>query len=181
MKAKEMFPMKLLLLGSLMVFALSSAVAKDKSSAKPVTVNLQDGQGKNVGTAALSKAPHGVKISLNVHDLPAGQHGIHVHQNAKCEGPDFKSSGGHFNPDGKKHGLESPDGPHAGDIPNFTVDAKGKAKTSVVAPNVTLADDPHSVFSGGGTSLMVHAKADDYKTDPSGNSGDRIACGVITH
>jgi len=157
------------------------AVAAAKSSApKPVTVKLQNGQGKDVGAATLSQAAHGVSIKLNVHDLPAGDHGIHIHQTAKCEGPDFKSAGAHLNPDSKKHGLQSPDGPHAGDIPNFVADVKGKSKATVVAPNVTMGDDAHSIFAGGGTALVIHAKADDGKTDPSGNSGDRIACGVIT-
>jgi len=163
----------------MLAFALSPAYAKGNKDPKPITVNLQDGQGKSVGTAVLSAAPDGAKIKLNVHDLSAGEHAIHVHQTAKCDGPDFKTAGAHFNPDGKKHGLQNPGGPHAGDIPNFTVDAKGKSKATATAP-VTLGDDPHSVFTGGGTALVIHAKADDNKTDPSGNSGDRIACGVIT-
>ncbi|MBZ5522608.1 MAG: superoxide dismutase family protein [Acidobacteriia bacterium] len=175
--------MRMAALAAMLTLAFSAALAKDAKSAKPpksVVVKMQDAKGADAGTATLSSATGGVKIKLNLHGLTPGEHGLHVHQTAKCEGPDFKSAGGHFNPDSKHHGLQNPEGPHAGDIPNFKADAKGKATATLIAPNVTLTDGPHSVFTGGGTALVVHAKADDGKTDPAGNAGDRIACGVIT-
>ena len=145
-----------------------------------VVVQLADAKGADVGTATLTSAAKGVSIALDLHGLTPGQHAIHVHATAKCDAPDFKSAGGHFNPDNKQHGMNNPQGSHAGDMPNFTADAKGNAKTTVTATGVTLGTDAHSVFTGGGTALVIHAKADDMKTDPAGNAGDRIACGTIT-
>lgn len=146
---------------------------------------MKDAHGKSVGTITLSeggRGAKGVRLELNLHDLPAGQHAIHIHRNAKCDGPDFKSAGPHFNPDSKKHGLENPEGHHAGDMMNFSVNDAGKAKLHLTNNGVKLGDgsDPHSLFANGGTAIVIHAKPDDMKTDPSGNAGDRIACGVVT-
>jgi Cu-Zn family superoxide dismutase len=162
-----------------LALSLALAALASASLAKTV-VHLNDAQGKSVGTVTLSEQKSGgVEMDVNLQDLPPGDHAIHFHQNAKCEAPDFKSAGPHFNPDGKKHGLENPEGHHAGDHANFTVAANGKAKLKTESKDVNLGADSHSLFSNGGTAIVIHAKADDQKTDPAGNAGDRIACGVI--
>lgn len=174
----------LLITASLGALSLAGYAQSDQS-AKPVkkqVVELKDSKGSSVGTATIKPSGKGVEVKLDVKDLPPGVHALHFHQNAKCDPPDFKSAGGHFNPDKKQHGFLNPMGHHNGDMANFTVKPDGTAKVKIKDADVVLGtgSEPNSLFANGGTALMIHSGPDDMKTDPSGNAGDRIACGVIT-
>ncbi|REB10146.1 superoxide dismutase family protein [Sporosarcina sp. BI001-red] len=151
-----------------------------KSEAFTVLVDLKDAGGKTTGTAELEETEEGVKVRIKAEGLPEGKHGLHFHETGVCEAPNFESAGGHFNPDDTKHGLEMEGGPHAGDLPNLEVGEDGTVEDEFTAKNVTLEmDAPNSLLKDSGTALVIHSGKDDGKTQPSGDSGERIACGVI--
>jgi superoxide dismutase, Cu-Zn family len=175
--------MKLFISAALLLFASGACLIQEtraQSAAKSIVVALKNAQGQTVGTATLSAVPKGVKLVLDIKSLPPGQHSIHIHQFGKCDPPDFKSAGPHFDGSGTGHDHDhamagmSP----AGDIPDFSliVAADGTAHVTTVAPNVTLGTDDHSVFSGGGTALVIH----DVASQTGSAAPPRIACGVIS-
>lgn len=163
-----------------LLLAACGVMAGADSARKTATADIKDGNGQNVGAAKFKAVKSGVEMSVKVMNLSPGVHAIHIHEAGKCDAPDFKTAGGHFNPASRKHGMQNPEGHHAGDLPNLTVDPKGKGAFKSTTQDVTLAGDgPTSLFRAGGTSVVIHEKADDMKTDPAGNAGARIACGVI--
>ena len=139
-----------------------------------------DGQGKALGSAELADAGGVVVVRLNLSGIAQGWHGLHLHAVGKCDGPDFMSAGGHFNPGARKHGHRVGEGAHAGDLPNVFAGADGKITAEVLAHGVSLGAGANSLFDADGSAIVVHAAEDDHKTDPTGNSGARIACAVVT-
>ena len=158
--------------------AMVGCLAALRSQAQNAKAALKDAQGKDVGQVQLSQTPHGVLLKMTLKGVPPGERAFHIHAVGKCE-PPFTSAGPHFNPGNHKHGMLAGEG-HAGDMPNLHVPQSGELTVEVVNEAVTLdKGKPNSLFDSDGSALVIHAKADDYKSDPAGNAGDRIACGVI--
>ncbi len=168
-----------LALSALALTLTASAIAQ--TAPTKIKVPLLTSTGQDAGTATFKTVKKGVKLTLDLKNLPFGEHGVHIHQNAVCTSPDFKSAGGHFNPDAKQHGYLNPMGHHNGDLPSSVSVGEDHTGTATFVLNTISLDPsaPNSLFLNGGTSIVVHEKADDEKTDPSGASGNRIACGII--
>jgi Cu-Zn family superoxide dismutase len=156
-----------------------AAAAVLPAAAQSAKAQLKTGDGKDVGTATLTQMRTGVLIAIAIKGVPEGEHAFHVHAAGKCE-PPFASAGGHFNPESKKHGLMAMEGHHAGDMPNLHVPASGELQAQMLNTSVTLEKGkPNSLFGPNGTALVIHAVKDDYKTDPTGEAGARMICGVV--
>lgn len=152
------------------------------AKAPSITTTIHASDGADVGVATFVQTKKGLHIHIAVKNFPFGDHAVHIHQFAKCDAPDFKSAGGHFNPDGKKHGMNNPMGHHNGDLPaNLSVGEDHTGVANFTVNYLSLDPDaPNSILMNGGTSIVIHERADDMMTDPTGNAGNRIACGVIT-
>ena len=163
------------------VVLISGGLVARAAGPKAAHADLVNAQGTKVGTAKITSAANGVKVSVKVAQLTPGEHGIHIHNVGKCDGPAFTTAGGHFDPTSAHHGVKNAQEPHPhlGDLENLKVGENGKASATFLISGATLGEGQNSLFHDGGTALVIHAKADDLTSDPSGNSGDRIVCGVI--
>lgn len=158
---------------------LAAGCASVQPAGNTATAEIKTAQGQPVGTATFSDVTGGVRIVLDAKNLAPGVHGVHVHEVGKCDPPGFTTAGGHFNPDKTQHGIQNPAGPHAGDLPNLTIGPDRTGRLETTTTRLTLGGGPNSVFDSDGSALVIHAGPDDMKTDPAGNSGPRVACGVI--
>jgi superoxide dismutase, Cu-Zn family len=173
---------RFLVLGALaLALGACSSPSWPEFGAVGATANLLNSGGYKIGEANFAERRDGggVDMELQAWDLPPGVYGMHIHDTGFCDSPEFQTAGGHFNPFGKKHGLKNPQGAHAGDLPNLIVPPNGKVSLVVTLREVTLREGVNSLLRPEGTSLVIHANPDDQTTDPAGNSGARMACGVI--
>ena len=143
-----------------------------------LSVPMRDAGGRELGTVTLAEAGEGIAVSGTLRGLPPGAHAIHLHMTGRCDPPTFESAGGHWNPTSRQHGSQNPQGPHLGDMPNVTVGADSAVTVQATTPGGTLRGQ-NAVLDGDGAAVVIHRAADDYRTDPSGGSGDRIACGIV--
>ena len=157
----------------------SGCVAVLQPRTGTATAELRNAQGQVVGGATFTEVTDGVRILVEVRGLSPGLKGVHIHDVGKCDPPGFTSAGDHFNPGKRQHGVLNPQGPHAGDLPNIQIDGDGNGRMETLTDRVTLGSGPTALFDGNGRALVVHGAPDDFKTDPTGNSGARIVCGVV--
>ena len=151
----------------------------DDDNLSAVAADLKDASGRSVATASLTQSGESLQVRIVATALPPGAHGAHVHSVGACDAPDFASAGPHWNPTGRLHGTQNPQGPHRGDMPNLLVGTDGRGTLEFVIPAGAIARGENRLLDQDGAALVIHAAADDYRTDPSGNSGARIACGVL--
>lgn len=171
---------RLVLMAVLALSATASAAEKPRTAAPPAggrtaAATLLTPAGVEVGRARVTEVAGGLHVAVEVKGAPAGMHGAHLHTIGRCDPPDFASAGGHWNPTNMKHGSKNPQGPHAGDMPNLTVGADGRGTLGIDLAGASF----DSLMDADGATVVLHAAADDLMTDPSGNSGGRIACGVL--
>jgi superoxide dismutase, Cu-Zn family len=163
---------------ALPIDAADTTAVFEPGQARIAVATMMSPEGGDLGTVTLYQPIHGVGVVVDARliNMPAGAHAFHIHETGRCDAPDFKSAGGHANPTAKKHGIASPDGMHAGDLPNIHVPENGTLRVEMFAPLIRLDS---SLYDADGSSIVIHAGADDYMTDPAGDAGARIACGVI--
>lgn len=171
--------MRLRTIGAAVAALAAGTIASASALAQSANAELVDTDGKVIGNVALTEVGQGVRVFAQAEGVPPGAHAFHIHETGTCETPDFESAGGHFNPTGAEHGWDNPNGPHAGDFPNVHVQDDGVLAVEYFTDKVTLEEDETSVFDDDGSAIVMHEGADDYQTDPAGDAGARIACGVI--
>ncbi|KKC27882.1 superoxide dismutase family protein [Sphingomonas sp. SRS2] len=155
------------------------ALAHEHHHGGKAIADIVDGQGQTKGQAILTQHKDGIHVDVKAVGLPAGVHAVHIHTTGTCTGPDFTSAGGHWNPGKKQHGHDNPAGAHKGDMPNMTVGADGTGMLTTTVKGATLKGGSEPLFDADGAAIVVHAAADDYKTDPTGNAGGRLGCGIV--